>query len=445
MKTTQEAAPIFAAVWERKLLVCAVVSASLLVGIAYTLLAPAVWEAKATVIFPVRQPSALGVTGGDASALASALGGPTPVRVYAGILESARTTQYVGDKLGIARRDVEQMSRVIDQAMENTITVSARSTDAELAKRVVALRLEALETINEELNMPLAANDVAVLGEEIESREKAISGLEEQLVKFQGEALTAPGVTTSGTGKETTFVSNSSRWVGALRDLEIERAKVESAIGQIQSWSAQVAEDGKDLPTPFPGTEKWRATLETLEYDMRVKELSYSPSAPEITKLRDEIAIAKKQLESELAKYAEATRTGLIDPTFSSAAKLPELLAQRVAVEAQLRAVQRLARLAPQESVDLSRLMREIATQTVILQQLQAQRQFASIQQARDPNRWEVLDDPYVEDKPLNKSLLRNGATSLFAGLLIAVCAAMLLGRPSRLRVERDEHYDEAA
>ncbi len=435
---------MFASLWARRGPVAIVLGLSLAAGIAYTVFAPPVWEAKATVIFPVRQPSVLGLASGDASALTSALGGPTPVRVYAGILESARTIDYVAKGSGLSRLDVKEMSKVLDQAMENTITVSASNRNPELAKKLVTLHLQAMDTINQDLNLPQSENDVEVINERIVFEQKRINENEAALLKFQSTAVTAPNVTPTGTGKDSTLVASPSRWVSAQRDLELQYARVESEIGQIQAWSTKVAEDGKTMPTPFSGAEKWRTALIDLEYELRIKELSYAQTSPEVKKLKAQIAITRTQMEAELASQVKATQEGIVDQSSVGGQRLPGLIAERVALDAQIQAVKRLADLAPAESVELSRLLRDIATHTTMLNQLQGQLQIATIQKSRDPNKWEVLDAPYVEDKPLNKSLFRNCAMSLFLGSLFA----MVLGlRPMKTKGENPQlrEYDEAA
>jgi uncharacterized protein involved in exopolysaccharide biosynthesis len=65
----------------------------------------------------------------------------------------------------------------------------------------------------------------------------------------------------------------------------------------------------------------------------------------------------------------------------------------------------------------------------MILHTLEGQLQLAVLQQSRDPNRWEVLDQPTLSDDPINKSWLRNGFISFFGGLFLSVCLAMSLGR----------------
>jgi uncharacterized protein involved in exopolysaccharide biosynthesis len=424
--TFSEARPVFAPLWERRWLVAIVLAVSLGLGICYTFFAPPVWEAQATVIFPVRQPSVLGASGADASALASALGGPTPVRVYAGILESARTRAFVAEQTGMRRKEVEKMTKVLDQSMENSITVLARSTDPELAKRVVQLNLDALETINEDLNMPLAENDVDALNKRIDDQRTRIAEAEGQLLEFQNTAITAPRVTAAGTSRETAILAAPASWVATLRELEIQRAKVESEIKQAYQWGDRIAANGEETPSPFPGAEKWRTTLAELDYELRVAKLTYSTQAPEVTKIEDQIEIARTKLEDEIASYVEATRAGFIAPSGTGALDIPKLLSDKVSLDAQIEAVGKLVELAPGEAIELSRRMREIATDTMILHTLEGQLQLAILQQSRDPNRWEVLDSPTLSEEPVNKSFLRNGVVSLFGGLVLAFALALL-------------------
>ena len=84
-----------------------------------------------------------------------------------------------------------------------------------------------------------------------------------------------------------------------------------------------------------------------------------------------------------------------------------------------------MAKLAPAESIRLSQLTRDVTTQGAILQQLQAQYQLADLQADRDPNKWEVLDEPRVDEKAVNKSLSKTGILSLLAGSALGTLAAM--------------------
>ncbi|HXH61702.1 MAG TPA: Wzz/FepE/Etk N-terminal domain-containing protein [Fimbriimonadaceae bacterium] len=433
--------PIFAPVMARKRLAFVIVCIALACGVCYTLFAPAVWKAEATIIFPVRESSVFGPDIQDAGSLATALGGSSPVKIFAGILESDRTTEHVSEATGLSRKEVEKMSQVLDRSAKSSITISAKSSSATLAKSVVALKLEALNQINKQLNMPDAQNDVSLLADKISQEKAALKQAEDSLVAFQKTAVTGPSITPSGSGKDTVLLAAPTNWVETLRKLEIDHARVETEIKRVKNWSDQVAKNGQDLPTPFPGSETWRNKLSELEYELQVTKLSYAPTSPEVQKLQKQIDITKAQLQDELAKFTQATKEGLIDPSGSGSQKLPGLMTESLAIEAQISAVRRLANVAPAEAVELTRIMRDVATHTVILQQLQERHEMAVIQQDRDPNRWEVLDQPHLLDDPVNKSWIRNTAVSLLMGIVLAVATTMAMGFPAAkpLEIAKDD------
>ena len=146
---SQELQSILSVVWDRRKLAFSVAGLTIIAGISYTVLAPPVWEAKATIVFPVRTPSILGTGSFEQSGLAASLtGGPTPLKIFGGMLESERAIGYVADMSDLRRRAIKDMRSIQDSPTQNSITISARHTDADLAKRVVTLHLDALTRIN---------------------------------------------------------------------------------------------------------------------------------------------------------------------------------------------------------------------------------------------------------------------------------------------------------
>ncbi len=427
---------VFSLIWARKGLFFAGLALALAAGIGYTVFAAPIWEAKATLIFPVRTPSLLGAGSFDQASLAATLtGGATPLKVFGGMLESERALQYVSEATGLSRRRVREMRRLQDQAMESSLTVLARSQDGDLAKRVVALHLEALERINDEVSRPMAALDGEALEKRVARQREKVALAEANLLAFQSQAISAPSVVATGSGKEANVVPNGSRWGQTLKELELDLGRLNAAIGSTLARTRAIAGQGGKLPASLPPVQKWRERLTALQYDLRIQELTLAPSAPEIQKLRQTIAITEGQLRSELQSYAQAASKGMVDPGAGDSDRLPGMLTQRVVVESQIHAVRKLAQVAPAEAIELSRLTREVGTQSAILQQLQAQTEIAALNAERDPNRWQVLDVPQIDDKPINKSFFKNGAISGVGGL--ALGSFLALAWPRRRRVPR--------
>lgn len=422
-----ETKPLFLIAWQQKwiLLTCLVVLTAL--GVAYTAICNPVWEATATIVFPTRSPSLLGGGGvTDQGPLSVALtGGPTPLKIYKGFLESERALTEVASTLGLKRKEVFKARKIVDQSMENSLTISARSLNPDLAKQLVQAHLDALTKINREVSEPLYADDASVLGRKLEEQQIRVRELESQLQHFQESAITAPTVSAVGTGKETTVLAGASRWSDLQRQLEVDVRRINGRIQAIQKQVAQATGNSSLLPSNLPPVRKWRDRLVELEYELKIKEISFAPASPEILQLREAVSETKANLQKEISAYTGAIKTGALDPS-AGTESIAGLVTERFGIEAQLEAVRRLAKLAPAESISLSRLTRELTTQSGILQQIQAQYELAKIQEMRNPNRWQILDEPTVNEDPVNKSFAKNGLISMFLGLVLGMILALI-------------------
>ncbi len=428
--------------WDHFWLVLSITMAILILGLGITFMAKPVWQASATIVFPSKIPSILGPNGmTEQSSLAASLtGGPTPLKVYKGFLESERTLKLVSEEVGMRRKEVFLSRQILDQSMESSLTISARSLIPDQAKEIVAAHLKALAAINTEINEPFYLDDAKVLGKKLTEQRSKVDQIEKQLLSFQQSAVTAPSVAASGTGRDSAISPNPSRWQELQRQLEINIQKVNANIKAVRR---QVRLSGKsgDLPSNLPPVRKWRDRLVELEYELKIKELSFGPEAPEIIQLKDSVYETRRNLEDEIAAYSGAIDSGALDPTASDSS-LAGLVTERFGLEAQLQAVQKLARLAPSESISLTRLTRELAMQSSILQQVQAQFELAKIQEMRNPNRWQVLDEPEVAEEPVNKSFGKAGVLFGMAGLIVGLIAAMIVdGRKPRIPAEDDKSF----
>lgn len=441
----QELPSVFSMIAARKGLVIKITVATLAAGIAYTFFAKAVWEAKTTIVFPIRTPSLLGVGNFEQSSLASSFGGPTPLKIFSGVLDSEHALSLVANGSGLKKREVKEMRSIDEQSMENTITISARSTDPDLAKKIVALHIEALQQINTQIAKPLAGDDVDVLKSKLDEQQKKVALAENKLLDFRNHALTAPTIAASGSGANSEILPSTGRWASTLRQLELDYNRVDTSIRNIAQRTHTIALEGGKLPSTLAPVQKWRDKLTDMQYDLQIQQLTLAPTAPEIVKLQKEIAVTRNELRTELDKYGSAASAGMVDPIGGKDSSLPELLTQRVVLDAQLQAVGRLAKLAPGEEIELLRLTREVATQSTILQTLQVQCALAQVQAERDPNRWQVLDSPEVEDKPINKSFSKNGILAVVAGLALGCLSALYAPKrkPKKMVEATGEHVDE--
>ncbi len=431
--SSEEVKPIVRILWDHKGLVSLVFGVALGAGVLYTVLAKPVWEASATIVFPSRTPSILGAGGmSEQGSLASALtGGPTPLKIYKGFLESERVLRMVSEETGLKRKEVFRVREIVDQTMESSLTVTARSRDAEAAKKIVQAHLDALDKVNAEVNEPLYEDDSRVLGEKLTEQKRRVERFERDLLVFQRSAVTAPMLGSSPSSKDNSVVSGPSRWQDMQRQLEIGIQRVNGNLRSIRNQIKATGSSGQ-VPSNLPPVKKWRERLVELEYELKLKELSFAPESPELQNLKETVKETRSMMQKEIAAYTGAVKSGAIDPT-ATEESIAGLTTEKLGLEAQLAAVKRLAALAPKESITLAQLTRELATQSTILQQVQAQYELAKIQEMRNPNRWQILDEAEVAEEPVNKSFGKAGAIFGLLGMVLGTMAAMVAeGRKAR-------------
>lgn len=403
------------------LLVCALLGVA--ASCVRTYLAKPVYEAKATVFFPTRQPSILGQTGATESAgtAASVFGvGATPIRVYRGFLESETALDHVSSAAGEKREDIKKMRTLEEEASTSTINIGAKSRDPQKALQVVRLFVRELAEINQRMGLNGTSDDVKVIEGQLASAKKRLTDAEAKSTKLQEQAVSAPSISSSQSG----VLALPGNWSQQLAVLKAQRTtedrKIQAAIARVNV----LASKGIQLPSELPPIKKFRPILSKLQLDLRTKEISLGPDAPEIRSLRAEIQINQTALQKELTDYVRGVDVGLLDPTVAEG-DLPGLLASRLGTESQIRSYEKLAAQAPSESTSISRALREVTVQGTIVQQLTVQLEMAKIQAARDPNRWSLLDEPRLSDEPINKSMLRAGLFGLIGGLFVGAVIAL--------------------
>jgi uncharacterized protein involved in exopolysaccharide biosynthesis len=401
-------------------------------AIIYTATVRPRYEATATIVFPVRTPGLLGAVGiADNASLAAALtGGPTPIKVFGGFLQSERTLNYVSEKSGIAKKDLRPMRTIIDAVQQSTISISARNPDPEVAKKLVNLHLEALREITKEASDPVFMDDVRVLESKLAQQRALLKASEEGLAEFQRQARTAPSLAPGASDGRMMAVPGDFQ--SRLKQAEVQLAGVESSLAAVREKAGEAAAD-PELPNELPGTQKWREELAKLQVEYEVKSLSLGPQSDELADLRKNIAAAKEALASTVRKGVQAVESGVLDPGRRTSETVG-LYVEREGIRAQVDALKKLSQSAPAEAVELLRRAREVAIRSGLVQQLTGQLEVAKLQAERDPGRWHLLDPAEVDPEPVNKSYARNGAIGILGGLFVGALLALLVDSRRRPR-----------
>ncbi len=395
----------------------------LLIALLYTIFWAPIWEAKATIYFPVKPLSVLGASGSveASSATAALLGGlqATPLRVYRSFLESETAMDSVTKTTGLKRKEVNAMRRFEEQAQSNTLVISAKNTDRDLALEVVRQHVRALRHINAETTLALGGDDVKAIEQRLAQQHEVVARAEASLITTQQALKTAPSQMTTPTGQMTTVPGS---WSVQYRKDEVDLASLNRVLDATKKKMQAALKSGVELPSNLPPVAAFRPRLVELQSQLKIKEHSYGPDAPEVKRLQESIQELNATLNQELARYLKALNSGVVDAgTNIDLRDYTEGLSQKVRLEAEMQALKELVALAPQESVELGRAYREVAIQSAILQQLASQLELAKLQSARDPNKWTLLDAPRIDDDPVNKHYGRNLALGLVLGLALGV------------------------
>ena len=190
----------------------------------------------------------------------------------------------------------------------------------------------------------------------------------------------------------------------------------------LHSYVSALKELNAELEAALPPVKIWRRKLIQLQYDLKVKEISAGPESPEVVSLKKQIELTQSQLKTEVDRYLKTTELG-------ASAQTIDLVTKKAGLEAELEGINRIVEQAPKEATEYQRLTREVALLSGTLQNLYTQYELVKLQAIKDPNRWQVLDDAVLSDKPINKQYGLRFAMGMVFGLFIGVSLALYLTR----------------
>jgi len=423
-------ADLFAVIWQRKWTVAVVTILSVLVGVLATWLPAPVYEASSTLLFPAGGASPL-VGLAQSLGISVSSGGAVPLKMYRAVLESDRIRALIAQQAQVSPKLLLQITTVKDDPQASLITVTVRHKNPRLAQRVAKLYVSALARLNRELNLPLARNQVEFLERELALRTRQLRKAEEELLRRQQQMAQESGAPSSGGGAAVGIATSPLRALGSslvgpdstylqqLNAAQLQLKQVQQQIAAAREAAQRAAKSATELPADLPPAASWRQKLTELEYELRVAELTYGPDAPNVVRLKRQMELTRQQLRKEIENYLRAVRLNLD-------VNLAPLELQRVGLEAQIVALRRLAVRAPEDTLKLQRLAREVATLSDIVQQLRVSLEQARMEMSRDPNRWEVLEEGTLKEQPVNKRWKLNTALALLGGLVLGCLVALI-------------------
>ena len=352
-------------VWKRRRLIGGLLVGLVLLVMVMSLLAPKIYEASASILPPVAEPS-----GGGMGAAAALLGGQgmsislpgmpaTPVDLFVAMLKSKTMAEGLVQRFTLmqvyqskaeedAVRALEGSTR-ITTSKEKVIKVTVEAQDPQLAADLANGYLEGLDKLNRALAVTKAGQNRLFVGRRLADTKVDLAAAEDALVAFQSKNKT---------------VALDQQAAAALR-----------AAAEIQG---RISAD---------------------EVRLQVMQNFLTPENPEAVKLTLEIQQLKRQLHMlESGNGGKGMAPGdRLHPAFSSV---------------------------PTLGVELARLMRDLKVQETLYAMLASQYEQAHLAEARDTPTVQVLDRAKPSFRAIRPSVRLNmmvaGTTALVIGILLA-------------------------
>ena len=366
-------------------------------GLLYTWQKVPVWQARSTLLLVVPDASR------NPLALSLGVTQTSPLGVLQGVVKSRSSLDYIGERTGIGREDLERWLDVSADPAANQLSIGASNKDKAVAIKMVQTSIDGLTELNRDVGFSTAQKQVKYLEGAIRSREKELDAKQKALVAFQ-KTLSVP--------IDPTKPETAGAPLQQLRQAEFQLGSIKKTLAVVRAATAASARDLPKVPTNIPSINSWRQTLLRQEYELKNLQIVLGPGAPDVVYKKQQIENTRRALQKETQQYLQSVASN-VDP------RLAELESQRLVLEDQIARLKPLVAKAPKEAVELARLYREVTGAAEVLQTLREGYERARTEAQVDKVRWSVLDPPYLEDKPNNKNYARNGALGAFIGFAI--------------------------
>lgn len=339
-----------------------------------------------------------------------------PLEVMKGILESKSTLDALSRKTGLKNKDLDKMLSIQTKKDQNQLILSCTDWSEKLATDIVNGSVEALKDITDKGQLSLSDLQTKTLEQDLQRRTKQLASLEDKLLHYSSKTKTPV---------DPTNPFGATAYVQKKKEAEYELKMIEQQIKVALDAAQKMSKVSLKLPTAIPNQEKLRERLVSQQYDLDTKMTQLGPESADVKNLQAQIKVTKDLIESEVAAYVTAANSG-IDPG------LAQLYGQEIILKFQNDYLDSLAKAAPTESLNASRIFREIAMQETALKYIREKLEEAKVNGLINPTQWSVLVPTYTEDKPANKRFGFFGSIGAFVGLFVGAVA--VLWKDARLK-----------
>lgn len=373
-----------------------------LLGILYTVIVPPRWMGK-TKLFVTIPEQGTGAGGGLAAVLT---GGPTNpyAGALAGLLGSHKTMTEVSEKTGL---DMDRLDRVYDVELDresSQIVISLEHKDQTKALEGLKTAVWRLQSLSQNLDIDKATREAREYGKAVVSAQEQLALAQQKLLAYQRIARTVPD-------PEQPFLSVA--YVKNYENLKAELGAVSQRLKSARELAGRAGTVSGDVPTASLTAEEARKELGKKRIELAQAEALFRPDSPEVQALRRQVDEIRNEVESEVENFLTSVNKGT-DPAIA------ELEAKKQVLEWQVSDAETYAKSAPSEAVQYQGLISDVQVASTLLETVRARHEQAKIESEVEKIRWTVLDPPYIESEPVNKSYPRNISLGVLLGLVVS-------------------------
>jgi len=370
-----------------------------LIAAIITWVIPPVYQAQATILIPQME------TGANSMQLLQLKAGSDPVAILAGVIESHSSQKRIATGTGKKLDEVKAMLKVEAEQASSQVIIKGRDNDSETALKAVQLAVGNAKELDASVGLSLAGLQAKNLKPAVDKAAATLREAEEALLEYQQNARTVFSPEDQYTGVS---------YLKKLQELAIQQKAIDNEIGATKSLVSKSSKQLSELPTNNAAFKDLRDQLLQAETELAVARSKFTDKNTVVTQAFEKRNAVKTILENEARKYAQAVGASVNDHMLT-------LQVKKIVLDAQVSSARKLAEQAPTEAVDFQRLLRKVRTLTEAYNQVNARYMQAQVENQASRAKWIILDEPYLLEKPINKSFKLNiGATALL-GLLIGI------------------------
>ncbi len=382
--------------------------------------------ARTTFGVGVNQPA--GETTGSVSSLGGALVSPvigSAPSTAANLLESFECRRGVVREVGLSKLwgvseieacDILGACSSINADQPGFLRLDVVQPDAELAQNIAQSYLNQLDALSKKLSLNVSKRNREFVESQVRAARERVNLLDKELAAVLGE-----GSISDPEKLVAEYIGTRDK----LGDAEVAARSAGAKLESARDAMLRLYAAGTMFPIMSLLVPNLAAEMELRRLKLADAESDFQPGAPELQKAKESVK-AIETLGAEIVQKRRASVSAGYEATVS-ALRAEKAGADEAASELRrhLNALLNAMKSTPSKYVRLEKTKRELRIAEQTLQNLEVEYQTALIAEARDPARFEVLDRPIADSRPVGP---RKSLIALTAFLVVFAAISVLRG-----------------